>query len=87
MLSVSPIGLIVRLVLRMPRAIVPDLWKIFIDIEVDPILGVGVVMEGLVDSALQSVLLLPLQKIEQRLIVRSSIPVSLACRCAHLTIL
>lgn len=79
-------GLIVRLVVRKPGAIVADLGKIFIEIEVDPILGVGVVVEGLVDSALQSVLLLSLQKIKQRLIVRSSIPVSLTRRCAHLTI-
>ena len=79
--------MIIWLVVRVLGVTVSGLWKIIIDFEVNPVLGVRVVMEGFVDCALQSVFLLPFEEIEQSLIVPSSIPVSLARRCAHLTIL
>jgi hypothetical protein len=63
-----------------------ELWEVVIGIKINLVLGVGVVMQGLVDSALQCVLLLPLQEIKQSLVLPRTVPVPLAGRCTHLTI-
>lgn len=87
LLSGGAIGRIVRMRVDM-RGVFHKLWEVIIDIQVDFILGVGVVMQGLIDGALQGVLLLSFEEVKQRLIVPSGVPVALGGGCTtHLTIL
>jgi hypothetical protein len=73
----TSVSLIVGLVLRVPSSFFLGIGKIIVDIEVDLLLGVGMVVESLVDGAFQSVLLLSLEEIKQGLVICCNITVQL----------